>query len=122
MHRQWGGDVIGMTCMPEARLAREAEICYALIALPTDYDCWRPADTTQKHDTILESVLENLNRASRNAINLIHETLKLMKTPLADCPCQEALKLGIWTDRTKIPPAVRDRLEPLIGRHLADKQ
>lgn len=121
MHRQWGGDVIGMTCMPEARLAREAEICYALIALPTDYDCWRPADAAQEHNTILESVLENLKRASRNAIELIHETLKRMKTPLSDCPCQESLKLGIWTDRTKILPAVRDRLEPLIGRYLADK-
>lgn len=121
MHRQWGGDVIGMTCMPEARLAREAEICYALIALPTDYDCWRAVEAHQGHDTILKSVLDNLHRASSNAIKLIHETLKLIHQSPQDCPCQHALKLGIWTERSKIDPATRDKLKPLIGRYLADK-
>jgi 5'-methylthioadenosine phosphorylase len=120
MHRQWGGDLIGMTCMPEAKLAREAELCYVLVALPTDYDCWRPPGPSRGWDDLLREILENLGRASRNAVKLIHEALKLMDGPPPPCRCREALMLAIWSDKHGIDPAVRRRLEPLIGRHLVD--
>ena len=120
MHRQWGGDLIGMTCMPEAKLAREAEICYAMVGLPTDYDCWRPAATERGEDELLQEILGNLQRATDNAVKLIREALRLMETPLPPCRCRKALKLAIWSDRERIDPAVRRRLEPLVGRYLAD--
>jgi 5'-methylthioadenosine phosphorylase len=123
MHRQMGGDLIGMTCMPEAKLAREAEICYATIALPTDYDCWRPHDPDKPADSLLAEIMSNLRTASENALALIHETLKLID-PHAPrpCHCQTALKLAIWTNRSGVDPVVRKRLEPLIGRYFADTE
>ena len=92
MHRQWGGDLIGMTCMPEAKLAREAEMCYALIALATDYDCWRATDSTRPQEGVLQGVLRNLHHATENATRLILEALKLMDGPPVGCACREALK------------------------------
>ena len=121
MHRAWGGDLIGMTCMPEAKLAREAEMAYALIALPTDYDCWRPHDGAGSKQTLLEEIIGNLQRASQNAIALIRATVaKLAKEPLADCPAWSALELAIWSDKKTVDPAVTERLRPLIGRYFAD--
>ncbi len=120
LHRQWGADLIGMTCMPEAKLAREAELCYALLALPTDYDCWRPADPAVGAAELLREILGNLQRVSQNALSLIREALKAIETPLPPCRCREALKSAIWTDKSRIEPAIRERLEPLISRHLAD--
>lgn len=118
MHRQWGGDLIGMTCMPEARLAREAELCYVLIGLPTDYDCWRPVDPKKGHHDLLSEIIGNLNRATQNAIALIHEAIKLMRGADVPCRCHDALKLAIWSDKSKIAPETRAKLEPLIGRYL----
>ncbi len=120
MHRQWGGDLIGMTCMPEAKLAREAEICYALVALPTDYDCWRPVKQGRAKDELLTEIIGNLKKATENAIALIHEALRIMDTSPRTCACHDALKMAIWSDKNAIDPELRDRLEPLIGRHLAD--
>lgn len=121
LHRQWGGDIIGMTCMPEARLAREAEICYALIALPTDYDCWRPFDSAKGHQDLLAEIIGNLNRATQNAIALIHATLQLIGGVPTACRCQDALKLAIWSDKKSIPAQTRTMLEPLLGRYLVDR-
>ncbi len=120
MHRQWGGDVVGMTCMPEAKLAREAEICYALVALPTDYDCWRDADPTRGRDELLRDILGNLGRATENAVALIRETLRILERPLPPCPCREALKMAIWSDKTRVNASVLQRLDPLIGRYIID--
>ena len=120
MHRQWGGDLIGMTCMPEAKLAREAELCYALVALPTDYDCWRPADPARGQDELLREIMGNLQRASDSAVALIRAALPLLRGSPRTCHCGEALKLAIWSDRSGIDPAVRQRLQPLIDRRLAD--
>ncbi len=120
MHRQWGGDLIGMTCMPEARLAREAEICYALVGLATDYDCWRPADPSRNEAGVLREVLANLQRASMSAVTLIREALRLMEGALPACPCQESLKLAIWSDKRQLDPAVCEKLKPLLGRYLSD--
>lgn len=122
MHRQWGGDVIGMTCMPEAKLAREAEICYTMIALPTDYDCWRPADPNRGHDALLREILGNLQRATESAVRLIRETLQRIDGSPRACGCRDALRLAIWSDRSKLDPGVRKRLQPLIGRYLDDKK
>lgn len=117
MHRQWGGDLIGMTCMPEARLAREAEICYALVALPTDYDCWRPADPHRGHAELLREILGNLHRAVANALTLIRAAVKLFPQWSAPCGCADALQLAIWSDKSRTRPEVRDRLEPIAGRY-----
>jgi len=118
LHRQWGGHLIGMTCMPEAKLAREAEMCYALVALPTDYDCWRghPGDT-DKHSLMTE-IIGNLNAATENAIQLILRALpkaaELLEKP---CEHQKALELGIWSDRKMIPAATREKLGLLIRKY-----
>lgn len=118
MHRQWGGDVIGMTCMPEARLAREAELPYALIAMPTDYDCWRPHDPEKGVEQLLEEIKGNMEAAVTNCTNLIKLALRDI-TLLEEntSPAQDALRLAIWTDKSKIPADEIKRLEPLWGRY-----
>ena len=121
LYRSWGVAVIGMTNLPEARLAREAELCYATLALSTDYDCWRPTKRDRGQDELLQEILANLRRATDNAVKLIRETLKLIESPWPPCRCRDALKLAIWSDRKQIDPAVAKRLEPLVGRHLTDK-
>jgi len=119
MHRQWGGDLIGMTTMPEAKLAREAEICYALIAIPTDYDCWREHEPGASADAVLESIIANLNAGTANAIDLIkHAVPKIAADDKPDCPCRHALAKAIWTDRRFIDPAAAKALAPLVGKYL----
>ncbi len=122
MHRQWGGDLVGMTCLPEAKLAREAEICYALIAFATDYDCWRPPPSGQDQQNLLPIILNNLHRATQNATLLIRASLRLFreKDPTIECRCREALKLAIWSDRSRIDPRALKRFELLTGRYLTD--
>ena len=118
LHRQWGGDLIGMTAMPEARLAKEAEIAYALIGLPTDYDCWRPHDTYESHEDLLSQIIANLKGASDAGIALIRQALS--DTKMLDeqpSPSHDALKLAIWTDRARIDPEEIERLRPLWGRY-----
>ena len=118
MHRNWGGDLIGMTAMPEARLAREAELPYALIALSTDYDCWRPHDPQATQQQLLEEIIGNVQAATRNAVDLIKQALAdtsiLRERP---SPAHDALKLGIWTDKSKIAAAEVERLGVLWKRH-----
>ncbi|HVT88166.1 MAG TPA: S-methyl-5'-thioadenosine phosphorylase [Tepidisphaeraceae bacterium] len=128
MHRIWGGDLIGMTCMPEAKLAREAEIAYALIALVTDYDCWRarpvPKDgqKAEKPDPceLLKEIIGNLEAATNNAFNLMQRAIELMagKTPaqLAS-PAHQSLQLGIWSEKAKIAKDEVQRLAPLWIRY-----
>jgi 5'-methylthioadenosine phosphorylase len=130
MHRLWGGDLIGMTAMPEAKLAREAEMSYALVALVTDYDCWRrppaaagapaqaPAAAQQDPYTLLKEIIENLNAATEKAIALIRRTVQRIaergeELGLANAPAREALKLAIWSDKSRIPPDEVERLGPL---------
>lgn len=121
LHRAWGGDLIGMTCLPEAKLAREAEMSYALIALATDYDCWRPHDPSADRQTLLQEIMGNLQRATDHAIALIRATVaKLAEQPLTDCDARHALELGIWSDKSKVDPATVRRLGPLLSRHFPD--
>ncbi len=119
MHRAWGADVVGMTAMPEAKLAREAEMCCALVAFPTDYDCWRPHAPGVAKDALLTEILGHLKHATANAITLLRELVTdLAARPLPPCACQSALELGLWTRKDRIPSTVRDRLGPLVSRYL----
>jgi 5'-methylthioadenosine phosphorylase len=118
MHRSWGGDLIGMTCMPEAKLAREAEISYALIGLPTDYDCWRPHDPTKDKLALLHEIIGNLKEATAAGIELLRVAVPMLAERLDEpCPCQNALELGIWSDKSKVDPAVVQRLGPIVSRY-----
>jgi 5'-methylthioadenosine phosphorylase len=118
MHRAWGGDLIGMTVMPEAKLAREAEIAYAMIAMPTDYDCWRPHEGVESPQALLEEIIGNLNKATANNIALMKAALRdltlLRENP---SPAHSALALGIWSDKSRLDAAEVDRLAPLWGKY-----
>ena len=118
MFRQWGGDVIGMTALPEARLAREAELAYATLAMSTDYDSWKHQEGPV--DSLLEEIIANLQVAVAASLSLVREALRhtgrLRREP---SPAHEALKHGIWTQRDAIDPAEVERLRPLWGRHFA---
>ena len=129
MHRLWGGDLIGMTAMPEAKLAKEAEMSYALVALVTDYDCWRqpgapagPGQVQQAHApamdpaVLLKEILANLKAATDNGIRLIQRAVSLMAgrtDELAAAPALQALKLAIWSDKSRIDPRDVELLGPL---------
>jgi len=128
MHRLWGGDLIGMTAMPEAKLAREAEIPFALVALVTDYDSWKPHAPQKDKDgkdlpeakidpfVLLNTIIGNLKAATANAIELMRKTVELIgqrRNELEECPARHALQLAIWSDKAKIPPEERQRLGPL---------
>lgn len=121
-HRLWGGDLIGMTAMPEAKLAREAEIPYALVAMVTDYDSWRPHSAQELADPfkLLKEIIANLEAATQKAILLIRRAVELMgqrREELGQCPALHALKLGIWSDRTQISETEKQRLAPLWMRY-----
>jgi len=118
LHRSWGASLIGMTAMPEAKLAREAEICYALLALPTDYDCWKPHPATLDQAKLLEEILGNVKAATQNAVELIRRAIPQVAQIDKPCACQSALALAIWSEKGKIPPLVRDRLGLLLGKYL----
>jgi len=118
MHRAWGGDLIGMTAMPEAKLAREAEMAYALIGLPTDYDCWRPHDANVGPQQLLAEIIGNLKQASAAGIALIREALSdIAELENHPSPAHNALAMGIWSDKTKIDPAEIEKLAPLWGKY-----
>jgi 5'-methylthioadenosine phosphorylase len=120
MHRAFGADVVGMTALPEARLAREAEIAYALIALPTDYDCWkqRKPKPGQAPESLLMEIIGNLHKSADAAAHLIEAALRDVSM-LRDhpSPAHDALKLGIWTKKDLIPAAEVERLVPIWGRY-----
>jgi 5'-methylthioadenosine phosphorylase len=119
LHRGWGASLIGMTVMPEARLAREAEICYGLVALPTDYDCWKPHPQSLDQAKLIEEILGNVKAATQHAIELIKKAVPQIPA-LAErpCACQTALALAIWSDKNRIPAATKQKLAPLIGKYL----
>jgi 5'-methylthioadenosine phosphorylase len=124
MHRILGGDIIGMTAMPEARLAREAELPYALVALVTDYDSWRPPakDAKPTKHQLLEEIISNLRAASANAVALMKsavEQIAARPSVVDGCTATSALELGIWSDRGRIDAEEVDRLRPLWGKYFA---
>ncbi len=111
-YRAWGMDVIGMTNLTEAKLAREAEICYATLALVTDYDCWHPG-----HDAVtVEQIYTVLTRNAENAQKVIRLVLRQLPSQRS-CKCGTALAQAIITDRRKVPAATRKKLALLIGKY-----
>ncbi len=113
VYRSWKTDIIGMTNLQEAKLAREAEICYALVALPTDYDCWRPHDPAADAGALLREIIGNLEQATKNSVALIKAAL----AALADaqpCKCNTALKTAVWTRSEHIAPEAAKRLGILL--------
>jgi 5'-methylthioadenosine phosphorylase len=113
-YRQLQFDVIGMTNLTEAKLAREAGICYATIAMVTDYDCWHP-----QHDAVTVSeIIENLNRNTSNVQRVLHEAVAQLPEDRA-CKCGAALAHAILTDRKMISAATKKRLAPIIGKYIS---
>jgi 5'-methylthioadenosine phosphorylase len=106
-------DVIGMTNLQEAKLAREAEICYVTIAMVTDYDCWHP-----EHDAVtVDQIIATLHSNAENAAKVVRFAVEAMGAP-GDCSCKNALKNAIITDRATIPAATREKLEIIVGKYL----
>jgi 5'-methylthioadenosine phosphorylase len=119
MHRLWGGSLIGMTAMPEAKLAREAELAYALVCLPSDYDCWRPAPADLDKHELLKEIIGNLTEATRNALALIQVAVARFGE-IADIPspAHSALEMAIWSDRALISPSEKKHLGSLVEKYL----
>ena len=113
LYRGWGADIIGMTNLQEAKLAREAEICFGTLALATDYDCWNEAAGDVEIDHVLKVLQRNVELA-RNAIRRVVTSLSDARS----CNCASSLKDAIITDRRNIPKAVRANLKPIIGKYL----
>ncbi len=114
LYRSWGADVIGMTNLQEAKLAREAEICYATMALVTDYDCWH-----ETHDDVtVETVLAYLAKNAETAQKILHNSIVPAANRKRDCACANALQYAIITQKTAIPEQVKRDLAPLIGKYV----
>jgi 5'-methylthioadenosine phosphorylase len=113
LYRSWGVDVIGMTNLQEAKLAREAEMCYATIAMATDYDCWH-----EEHDDVtVEAILAVMQKNIGNAKRLVQAAAPRVP-PAQACACGRALEFAIMTARDKIPREARERLGLLIDRYV----
>jgi len=113
LYRSWGMDVIGMTNMPEAKLAREAEICYSTLACVTDYDCWHPQHESVTIDMIIQNLLKNVDNAKR----LLSAVIKNI-SPQRNCACKDTLKYAIITDKKLIPAKVKKDLGIIIGKYV----
>jgi 5'-methylthioadenosine phosphorylase len=113
LYRSWGMDVIGMTNLQEAKLAREAEICYATVAMVTDYDCWHP-----DHEAVtVTDIIANLTKNAENAARVVAAAVRTMPDA-RECKCGSALAHALITDRKTIPDATRKKLELLVGKYL----
>ena len=113
LYRSWGMDVIGMTNLQEAKLAREAEICYATLALVTDYDCWHP-----DHDSVtVELIIANLMQNAATAQKTIAEAVARLDEPRT-CACKDALATAIITRPEHVPEQTKRDLAPIVGKYL----
>jgi 5'-methylthioadenosine phosphorylase len=116
LYRSWGADVIGMTNLQEAKLAREAEICYATMAMVTDYDCWH-----EEHDAVtVEQVIAVLNQNAENAAKVVAAAIATIPAERT-CACANALKYAILTSPAAISPAVHEKLDLLLGKYFQVK-
>ena len=114
VYRSWGMDIIGMTNLQEAKLAREAEICYVTVAMVTDYDCWHP-----DHDHVtVEQIISVLVKNAENAAKVVRETVAAMPAART-CKCGSALGHAILTERDKIPAATRQKLSLILDKYLS---
>jgi len=115
MHRAWGGDLIGMTAMPEAKLAREAQMCYGLVAMASDYDCWKPHEKGKNRQTLLKEIIGNLQTATNNCLELIKAVLSGdHELASENCHCRKSLDLALWTNQSQIDTAEKERLKVLF--------
>ena len=114
LYRSWGMDIIGMTNMAEARLAREAEICYATLAAITDYDCWYESEEAVSVDM----VMANLTKNADNSKKLVKELIVRLAQTKISCACAETLKYAIVTDRKAISGKIKRDLKPIIGKYI----
>ena len=114
LYRSWNADVIGMTNLTEAKLAREAEICYATMAMVTDYDCWHP-----EHDDVdIEQILGYLRANAAMAQTILRTSITAAANRERNCACANALQFALLTDPAVIPPKVKEELAPLIGKYV----
>ena len=113
LYRTWGADIIGMTNLQEAKLAREAEICYSTIALVTDYDCWHPDHDAVTVDMVIATLLQN----AKTAQELIAEAVETLPAE-RPCSCGRALQSAIITRPEAIPASVKHELAPIVGKYL----
>jgi len=113
LHQGWGADLIGMTQVTEARLAREAELCYACIALVTDYDAWREEEDGVDAASVLEVMHANVDKAQA----LLRKVVPQLSGAPRSCPCGQSLKTALFTAPEAVTPAVRQRLDLLVGRY-----
>jgi len=113
LYRSWGADVVGMTNLQEAKLAREAEICYATLAMVTDYDCWHPEHDAVTADSVMKVLAENVATA-RAVLRAVTRRLPLPR----ECECEHALRHALITPAELVPEAVKRELEPIVGRYL----
>jgi 5'-methylthioadenosine phosphorylase len=113
LYRSWGASVIGMTALPEAKLAREAEICYATMSCVTDYDCWHETEESVSIDLILQNLLRNVEVSKQ----IVRSVMRDLPGP-GDCNCANALANAIITQPQDVPEAVKARMRPIFGRYL----
>jgi 5'-methylthioadenosine phosphorylase len=113
LYRSWGADLIGMTALQEAKLAREAEICYATLAMVTDYDCWHPGHNAVTVDQVVAVVQKNAAMAR----SILKSAVEQFPIP-RDCECESALKFAVMTAPAAIPEKIKTDLAPIIGRYL----
>ncbi len=116
LYRTWGADVIGMTALPEAKLVREAEMCYAILACSTDYDCWHDAHEDVTAEMIVANLLKNVE-VSRHAVRLALQRLPAQRA----CACKDALKDALITSLDIVPPETLERLGPIVARYVGQK-
>jgi len=117
LYRSWGMDVIGMTNLTEAKLAREAELCYVTVAMVTDYDCWHP-----EHDHVtVEQIVRVLMKNAENACNVVREAVAVLPKDRG-CKCGSALKHAIITQKDAVPPQALQRLRLLVGKYFDSEQ
>ena len=112
IYRSWGVDVIGMTNMPEAKLAREAELCYATLALATDYDVWHETHAVVSVESVIKNLLQNVATAK----DVLRRVIPMVAPP-RQCECPSLLQNAVITSPTRFPPATRRRLQLLIGKY-----
>lgn len=112
LYRSWGVDIIGMTSIPESKLAREAELCYATLALVTDYDCWKEDEEDVSVEAVLET-LKNNAAAAKQFVKALPSFVKDTKT----CSCDDTLKFALITNREMIPESKKEELKPIIGKY-----
>ncbi len=113
VYRSWGVSVIGMTNIPEAKLAREAEICYGVLALSTDYDCWHEEEESVTVEMILETISKNVSTSKA----IIKEAVGRISSPRG-CGCVNAMQYAVVTDKSTIPRKTRDAVDILLGKYL----